>query len=143
MDLTTSIPTSTSIGSVLTSTSTDSLPTSTSADSVPTSTPTPTSAYSGRAISGGAIAGIVIGAVFGLIGTAIGIAGLWYMRRKRSTKVSGQSQDTYCSPGPQRLQPAKSQRQAPQSFELLTTESAQELRRHELMGEGYRAEMQG
>lgn len=57
--------------------------------------------------------------------------------------MSGQSQDPYCAPGQQQLQPAKSLRQAPPSFELLATESVQELRRHELIGEGHRAEMQG
>lgn len=109
------------------------------------STPTLTSTKSGGTITGGAIAGIVIGAILGLAGTGIGICKLWYMRKNRvgGKNASGRSQELECAPGKQPLQQVRSQQQAPQLFELRTTESAQELQQHEIIDEGYHAEMEG
>lgn len=120
---------------------TTSIPTSTGSGAAPIST----SVDSGGSISGGAIAGIVIGAILGLAGTAFGIFKVWQITKNKlgGKKVSGRSQEPDYTAGEQFLRPVKSQQGAPPPFELLTTESAQELQQHEITDEGYRAEMQG
>lgn len=118
---------------------TTAIPTSTSSISVST----PTATGQGRNISGGAIAGIVIGAVSGLACAAIGV--FWFMRKRRISgrNVKGQGQEPDGAPDQQHLPSVKPQQETPPPFELLTTESAQELQRHEVADEGPRAEMQG
>lgn len=67
------------------------------------------------------------------------------MRKNRigGKNVSDRSQEPDCAPFEQSLQQARSQQQAPQPFELPTTESAQELQQHESIDEGHHAEMDG
>lgn len=120
---------------------TTAIATSTSISSLSASTPTITN--QGRHISGGTIAGIVIGAVFGLVGIAIGIYIFMRKRRARAADISRQGQEHDGATGQQQLQSVKPEQETPPPFELLTTESAQELQRHEVGNEVHRAEMQG
>jgi hypothetical protein len=107
------------------------------------STSTPTSTDQGINISSGAIAGIIIGAVFVLAGTAIGF--FWFTREKkrRVSDFGGQRQEPDCAPSQQQVQSVKSQQHTPQPSELLATDLARELPAHEDTDEGVRAEMQG
>lgn len=117
--------------------------------SIATPTPTPTSADSGGNLSGGAIAGIVIGSIFGLAGFAIGL--FWFIRRKRLRRkdVSGQSRGPGDATARQLSQPVKprqetqqTQQETQQPYELPMSDSVHELPGREVVDGRFHSELE-
>ncbi|KAJ0115223.1 hypothetical protein J7T55_001633 [Diaporthe amygdali] len=110
--------------------------------SIATPTPTPTSADSGGNLSGGAIAGIVIGSIFGLAGFAIGL--FWFIRRNRLKRkdVSGQSREPDDATARQLSQPVKPQQETQQPYELPMSDSVHELPGREVVDGRFHSELQ-